>query len=537
MILQEQNAFGIINGDTLSKTVTIGVDNITKYGGIPNIYGLRMPHTMLLYDNRYIITTNIGSKYMYNIDYNTVNNLKLDENVFDIPSVNASVGDLEVSIIDGDTDNDGKYEELYAFGSQSITIFEISNDGDNINEIYSSGNEFNNRVPNLNDEQPNSVTIAGCSDDTYLFVGFTNIGGILQYNINDINTPTFDSYTSDENMGIDKILTDETQKLLVVLSSQSNAINVYKYICPSKVKGIPRLVQFIIITVLLIITLLMFVVELKGIHKFTRKANKINPKIRILSIMIILLYFIAVLFMDATIFLSGKLAELALNLGITIYVLAGGLFYFYSWYRLYITFKGTIYQIETYCIPVHILPFVLNIASFVVSIVGIFVGLSDVVLYSTLISLTTVIIPDIILVFGFLKKLFQLTIQTEHGQDHTESNKDTKLTLHWDKSVDMISKGSMSAVKLMTKFSVLTSSSMLSTSIVLVLIILISLGTDNVGFRLSFIIVLCIDALINIVCILLQFSFNAKYYTDFCVKCDKCTLNNIYPYVQLYCNP
>lgn len=114
------------------------------------------------------------------------------------------IGRLTVTAELGDTDEDGVYENLYAYGARSFTIWDsnglvVFDSGDDFERITASvhGDQFNNnddenegdsRSANKGPE-PEALTIGTVGDRTYAFIGLERMGGIFVYDItNPYNT-------------------------------------------------------------------------------------------------------------------------------------------------------------------------------------------------------------------------------------------------------------------------------------------------------------------------------------------------------------
>jgi DNA-binding beta-propeller fold protein YncE len=108
------------------------------------------------------------------------------------------LGRLTVSNVLGDSDKDGVYEGIYAYGARSFTIWDsnglqVFDSGDDFERITASihGNAFNNE----NDEnagdgrsankgpEPEALTVGMVGERTYAFIGLERMGGIFVYDI------------------------------------------------------------------------------------------------------------------------------------------------------------------------------------------------------------------------------------------------------------------------------------------------------------------------------------------------------------------
>ncbi|MBR9860793.1 T9SS type A sorting domain-containing protein [bacterium] len=242
---QENNALAIVNIETATVTALLplgtkdhmqagnGLDASNRDDGIfiaqwP-VKGLYMPDAISSYEvngTTYLITANEGDarEYEYEsggddvlsfIDETRVKDLDLDPTAFpyaDILQRDAELGRLKASLVDGDTDGDGDYDEIYSYGARSFTIWNASTG----NVVWDSKNAFEqitaqrnpdffnatndeNNFDNRSDDkgpEPEGVTIGEVDGKIYAFVGLERVGGIVIYDISDPNNPTFARYIS-----------------------------------------------------------------------------------------------------------------------------------------------------------------------------------------------------------------------------------------------------------------------------------------------------------------------------------------------------
>lgn len=125
---------------------------------------------------------------------------------------NARLGRLTVTNQSGDTDGDGDFDRIEAFGARSFSIWtpdltQVFDSGDDIETITaaafpanfnanhsgSSGNNLDDRSDNKGPE-PEGVVIGEAYGRTLAFVGLERIGGIMMYDVTDPNNPLFVDY-------------------------------------------------------------------------------------------------------------------------------------------------------------------------------------------------------------------------------------------------------------------------------------------------------------------------------------------------------
>ncbi len=133
-------------------------------------------------------------------------NLQLQENL----------GRLEISLIDGDIDNDGEYEELYSYGTRSFSVWNgttgelIWDSGDDFEQIvsqyypdnFNSDNNENGTFDLRSDNkgcEPEGILVAKIGNESYVFILLERVGGIMVYNITIPYSPTFVQYINNRN--------------------------------------------------------------------------------------------------------------------------------------------------------------------------------------------------------------------------------------------------------------------------------------------------------------------------------------------------
>ena len=127
----------------------------------------------------------------------------------------ANLGRLKITNTLGDTDGDGDFDELYAYGARSFSV----RDGDG-NLVFDSGADFERITAILNPDnfnstddengsfddrsddkgpEPEALTIGEVGDRTYAFIGLEREGGILVYDITNPTDGEFVQYINQRN--------------------------------------------------------------------------------------------------------------------------------------------------------------------------------------------------------------------------------------------------------------------------------------------------------------------------------------------------
>ena len=243
--LQENNAIAVI--DLTTKTITsveglgykdwstVGnqIDASDKstevtFANYNNLYGMYMPDAMKFFSVNgmdYLITANEGDGREYDTfeDETKVSKIDLDSVAF--PNYlelqeDTVLGRLVISATDGDTNNDGYFEKLFAFGGRSFSIWDantrqlIYDSGDEIEKHvfaadplnFNSTNDDNDSYKNRSDNkgpEPEAVEIAKIDGYTLAFIGLERQGGIMTFDVSDPTNAKFLGYTNNRDFSED----------------------------------------------------------------------------------------------------------------------------------------------------------------------------------------------------------------------------------------------------------------------------------------------------------------------------------------------
>jgi hypothetical protein len=228
--LQESNAIAKINlsNNSLETIFGLGFKDFSltenaldfKNDGLVNIettpkgvYGMYQPDTIAVYQvdgKDYIVTANEGDD-RDDFYSETTKASKLSHTAI------GDIGNLRVNPDLGDNNNDGEYEELYAYGTRSFSIF----DGDTGALVFDSANDFETTVAaQISDDyfatrpkkgkwyatdersekksiEPEALTLSKIRDKTFAYIGLEKQGGFFVYDITNPNAPTFVEYNND----------------------------------------------------------------------------------------------------------------------------------------------------------------------------------------------------------------------------------------------------------------------------------------------------------------------------------------------------
>ncbi len=245
VVLQENNAIAIVDLDAARVTAIrplgfkdhrvagAGLDASDRDGAIAirpwPVFGMYMPDAIAAFEWQgvtYLLSANEGDAR----DYDTfaeearVKDLALDPIAFpDATALQADerLGRLTVTTTLGDTDGDGLFEELYAFGARSFSVWTARGD-----LLFDSGDQFEritaDRYPDYfnanNDEngagtfesrsdnkgpEPEGITIGTIDGVPYAFIALERVGGIMVYDLSDPSAPAFAGYANHRDFEAD----------------------------------------------------------------------------------------------------------------------------------------------------------------------------------------------------------------------------------------------------------------------------------------------------------------------------------------------
>ncbi|MGL4671377.1 choice-of-anchor I family protein, partial [Cetobacterium sp.] len=231
-----------------------------------NVFGMYQPDGIKVINQggeTYLITANEGDardygKNIFVEDSHTIGKL-LDEGKKINVSVTEDMKNLKISKFRG-LNEKGEYEKLYSFGARSFSIFKVKENG--IELVFDSGNKleeitqkylpkyFNVSNTNLKTysrnnskgPEPEDVEIGIIDGKTYVFVGLERIGGVVSFDISNINQPEFAGFFSGRDysedikgdVGIEGLKFVAAEKspigkpLLISSNEISNSIAIYE---------------------------------------------------------------------------------------------------------------------------------------------------------------------------------------------------------------------------------------------------------------------------------------------------------------------
>jgi hypothetical protein len=270
--LQENNAIAILQipAASFKDIVPLGYKdhNLTGNGldasdrdgriNIANwpVLGMYMPDGISAFEangQTYLLTGNEGDARAN--EEVRVSGLPLDPTAFPNAATlkaNANLGRLTVTNVNGDTDNDGDYDQIFVFGARSFSIWsadgaQVFDSGDDLEQITATltpalfnandglASQFDTRSDNKGPE-PEGVTTGVVNGVTYGFIGLERAGGgVMVYDLSNPTNPTFVQYIrSDLDVSPEGLLFVPAQAspnglpLLVVTNEISGTVTIYQ---------------------------------------------------------------------------------------------------------------------------------------------------------------------------------------------------------------------------------------------------------------------------------------------------------------------
>ncbi|MEM9882666.1 MAG: choice-of-anchor I family protein [Planctomycetota bacterium] len=227
---QVVNAFGGNNPfDASNRDFPGNNDGLINLANWP-VFGMYQPDAITTYEaggRTYLLTANEGDARDYD-DFSEevrVGDLTLDPTAFPNAAFlqdDDNLGRLRVTDQLGDTDGDGDFDELYAYGARSFSVFDVTDGTPTL--VYDSGNEFevltalslpahfnsnnddNDSFDSRSDDkgpEPEAIIIGEVDGTDYAFIGLERIGGVMVYDLSDPLAPEFVEYVNPRDFSLD----------------------------------------------------------------------------------------------------------------------------------------------------------------------------------------------------------------------------------------------------------------------------------------------------------------------------------------------
>jgi hypothetical protein len=243
--LQDNNAIGVFDLGTnkWEKINNLGTVTMTIDGSDTDLLkvttgtvkGLHMPDTIASFvvaGKTYLVTANEGDARVDDRDVSRFGDVGGNDSMVPILDANypatatgvranGALGRLNVSRIDGDTDNNGKIDDVTAIGTRSFSIWEVQGDNTLV-RTHDSGpldgllNTLDTGAYNMNkgafaevdkrsDDkgvEPEGLTIFSVDGKTLMALMLERQNGVLLYDITDPNSPLYLDYINTYGSGV-----------------------------------------------------------------------------------------------------------------------------------------------------------------------------------------------------------------------------------------------------------------------------------------------------------------------------------------------
>lgn len=214
-------------------------DNAINIANWP-VLGMYQPDGIASYQvngKTYIVTANEGDARDYDgfAEEVRVGNNAYQLDPSDFPNANflkqnANLGRLTVTNTLGDEDGDGLFNKIYTLGGRSFSIWEWDETTGTLQQVYDSGDDFeqitaqllpdffnsNHEENNFDDRsdnkgpEPEDVKITQINGRYYAFIGLERISGVMVYDITDPLNPTFINYVNNRNFTVNSTINNIT---------------------------------------------------------------------------------------------------------------------------------------------------------------------------------------------------------------------------------------------------------------------------------------------------------------------------------------
>lgn len=171
----------------------------------------------------YLVTANEGDEKEYTAftERTTVSAVSLDATNFPNSTMlkaNNNAGRMRITNVNGNTDADAAYEELFCLGTRSFSIFNAQTKA----LVYDSGDDFERYTalsPSISNlfnadhsdnvkkgrsrakgPEPEGITLAQLNGSTFAFITLERVGGVMVYDITNPNDVKFVDYKNSRNV-------------------------------------------------------------------------------------------------------------------------------------------------------------------------------------------------------------------------------------------------------------------------------------------------------------------------------------------------
>jgi 2',3'-cyclic-nucleotide 2'-phosphodiesterase / 3'-nucleotidase / 5'-nucleotidase len=211
-----------VQGNGLDASDVDGAINIRSWP-VSSFYSPDIFASYSVAGQTYFVTPNEGDPRDFDgfSEHTRVQDLPLDALAFPQASTlqrSRNLGRLHVTNVDGDIDDDGDFDQLFALGSRSFSIWRtdgslVFDSGDELEQIVatalpacfncsSDSLDFDARSDDRGPE-PETLAVGKVDERQYAFIAPERIGGVFVYDITDPSGPIFQQYINLRNFTID----------------------------------------------------------------------------------------------------------------------------------------------------------------------------------------------------------------------------------------------------------------------------------------------------------------------------------------------
>ncbi len=249
-VMQENNAVAIVDvaNATILDVVSLGTKDHSVAGNEIDasnrddrinlqsypVFGLYQPDAIDSYTvngQTYYVTANEGDARDYDgfSEEARVADLTLDPTAFPNAAAlqdDAALGRLKTTTTLGDTDGDGDYDRIYAYGGRSFSIWDsngtlVYDSGNSLETLtaqllpanFNSTNDENGSFDNRSDDkgpEPEAIVIGEVNGVPHAFVALERVGGVAVYDISNPAETTYVTYVNNRDFSLD--LSDDANK-------------------------------------------------------------------------------------------------------------------------------------------------------------------------------------------------------------------------------------------------------------------------------------------------------------------------------------
>lgn len=241
--LQENNAVAVVDLNEAKVTAIVGLgfknhafegngfdasnkDEAINIQSWP-VKGMYQPDAIEFFTvggSSYLVTANEGDARDYDgfSEETRVGKLNLDADAFPVADYfqeDAQLGRLKTTTTLGDIDGDGDFDEIYAYGARSFSIWTpegkmIYDSGDLLEqkvaelepENFNSTNDENGSYDDRSDDkgpEPEGLVVGEVNGEPVLFLGLERVGGIMAFDLSNPEAPEFIDYINTRIFGGD----------------------------------------------------------------------------------------------------------------------------------------------------------------------------------------------------------------------------------------------------------------------------------------------------------------------------------------------